>query len=105
VAVLKFASPWTKRRAELLDAFQETLDRQGLIQSTNASGSDKLTIGDKEKSLTDHAVMLVNSQRKLAAMIESHVAERKDDELSSALVQIAATKAWVQEHVLGGLKL
>ena len=111
-ALVAFASEWVQTKAELLDSFAETLDRLGQVQSLVAGGAETtthVTIDDTERSITDHAIKVVNAQGKLRSMIEKHIADASAgqdvSELESALAQMDAGKAWVQDRILGGLTL
>ena len=109
--VVGFASDWVKRRAELLDALTETVERLGQIQGAIAAGGDATTrveVNDREQSVRDHGITLVSEQRALAKAIENHVldaAGQDTSELDAAVEQIDATRSWVSEHLLGGLSL
>lgn len=106
--VVKFASEWVKMRAALLGDFQDSLDRLGKIQSLVANGTDlstKITVDEREKSITDHAIALVFGGRTLGTKIEKHLEEREDAQLRAVLTQIGAAREWVQDRVLGGLSV
>lgn len=118
--VVKFASEWAKKRAELLDSFTETLDRLGQVQSLIASGADSSAeveidevdsdgeVQRKTNTIMQHGIRVVNAQRKLSALIEQHIADatgQDTNELEAALVQIGAAKDWVQDRLLGGLSV
>jgi MoxR-like ATPase len=109
--VVKFASAWVQKRSELLDSFAETLDRLNQVQSLVASGADTAqhaTIDDKDLSITDHAIKVVNAQGKLRKLVEDHIADatgQDTSELEAMLTQMDAAKSWVQERILGGLAL
>ncbi len=111
-ALVGFASDWVKHKVELLDGFAETIDRLGQVQSLVAGGAETFahaTIGETDKSITDHAIKVVNDQGKLRKLVEKHVAEasagQDTADLESVLAQMDAGKQWVQDRVLGGLSL
>lgn len=109
--VVKFASEWVKKRAELLDSFTETLDRLNQVQSMVAGGADtsaQVEIEDETKSLTDHGIRVVNAQRKLSKLIQTHIADatgQDTSELAAVLTQIDGARDWVSDRLLGGLTL
>lgn len=110
--VIGFASEWVKEKANLLDSFAETLDRLGQVQSMVAAGADAsqhVTVEEKDASITDHSLKVVNDQRKLRKLIESHIADASAGqdigELEAVLVQMDAASAWVSDRILGGLAI
>lgn len=115
-AVVSFASEWVKESAELVEAFRDTLDRLGQVQNAVAKGGDnktKLTIGDPDDpdntaALLDHGMQVVGDHRKLRGLIESHIAAATGQDVSqleAVLVQMDASKAWIQDRLTFGLEL
>jgi MoxR-like ATPase len=109
--VVRFASPWVREKAGLIEAFGEILDRLGQVQSLIAGGadsSDKATIDDKEESITEHSLKIASGSKKLRALVEQHVADaqgRDTSELNAVLTQIDAGRSWISDRILGGLSL
>jgi MoxR-like ATPase len=109
--VVRFASEWTKAKAELLESFAESLDRLGQVQSMVAGGAEStahVTIDGTDGSITTHAVKVVNEQGKVRRLIEKHIGEATGQDVSAlkaALLEIEAGKAWVEARVLGGMAL
>lgn len=120
--VVAHASEWVKQKAELMDSFQEILDRLGQVQSLVAGGADttaKVEIKDAEGepivdpsganlSITDHAIKLVNEQRKLSELIERHQSEaagRDTADLDAVISQIDGARQWVTDRIMGGLAI
>lgn len=109
--VVAFASEWVKDKAKYLDAFADSIDRLGQLQALIASGSEasvQVEVGEKNKSIRDHGITLLDEQRKLRDQVERHIADASGQDtadLNATLSQMDAAKAWVSDALLGGLSL
>lgn len=114
--VIKHASQWVKAKADLIETFKSTLDRLAQVQAAVAAGgkpSTSVTIGDADdpeaqKSLMDHGIRVVDEQRTTRELIEAHIAAstgQDTSELEAVLTQMDATREWIQDRLVGGLKI
>lgn len=109
--VVKFASEWVKENSAITESFADTIDRLGQIQALIASGSEasKVTdIGEKTRSLRDHALALVSEQRQIGTLIEKQKADaqgRDTGDLEAMLTQIDSTRQWISDRLMAGLTI
>src|ERR1035437_675593 len=107
--VIKFASEWVQDKATLTEAFAETVDRLGQVQTLVASGSKaskQVEIAEKTESIRDHGIAISGSQKTLREQItklKGDAQGRDVADLDAILVQMDATKEWISTNLLGGL--